>query len=186
MLDKISHNLKDDLHFSKSRAQNDSGFVDEKDKEEFNKLMNGFIKNFSEITKIDCVIKSIDATLDFLTKHNGSKFFLDWREEHKTENIDVLDLWNDTKKWNNLKFSTDYERYVWVFVKYDAKLYATNIKQLEKFIGSINKKNKEAKANDIVKILTKVLKDLAEAAEITSDLNKTINLSYNVKVGIWL
>lgn len=175
--------MKEEFHFSKSRAQNDSGFVDDKEKEEFNKLMNGFMKNFNEITKIDCVIKSIDATSNFLTMHNGSKFLLDWRDKHKTENVDVLDFWNDTKKWEKLEFKTDFERYVWVFLKYDAKLYATNIKLFEKFIGSINKKNKEAKANDIIKMLTKVLKDLAEAAEISSDLNKTINYSYDVKVG---
>ena len=169
----------------KSRAQNDRRSVDKKQEKEFNELLKEFINNFYEITKIDCVTKCIDATLNFLTMYNGSKFLFDWRNKYITENVDILDFWNETLGWEKLKFSTNYERYVWLFLKYDVKFSTINIKQLEKFFGLVNKKNKEAKANDIVKMLTKVLENFAEVTENSSDSNKTINFSYNIKVGNW-
>ena len=188
-MDKLTHGLQEELHFSKVKREeskdgklDQSGFIDDAEKEEFNKVMNGFIKNFQSIVKIDNILKNIDTCTNFFIKNNGSKALLDWRDKHKTENVDILDFWKDTEEWKTMNFSSEIEKYVWVFLKYDTKLYAVSLRQLEKFYGSIGKKNKEAKANDMSKMLNKIFKDIAETAQISQDLNKTVNLSYNVKV----
>lgn len=182
LMDMISHNLKKDFHFSNARGLNDSSFVDDKEKEEFNKVMNGFIKSFKDVILVENINKNIDTTVDFFTKYNGSKYIYETREKYKTENIDILDFWNETGKWKDLKFSSEYEKYAWIFLKYDPQTYAINIKQLEKYYGGINKKNKDTKAKEMIATLTKVFNEVVEAANLTSDLDKTINLSYNVKV----
>ena len=188
-MERLTHGIQEEFHFSKVRHEeskdgklDQSGFVDDIEKDEFNKVMNGFIKNFKSITQPENINKNIDSCTDFFVTKNGSKSLLDCRDKHKTENVDVLDFWKDTDGWNQFKNSSDFEKYVWVFLKYDPKLYSVSLRQLEKFYGSINKKNKENKAHDMLLMLNSVFKEIAETAQITSDLNKTVNLSYNVKV----
>ena len=108
---------------------------------EFNKIMNGFIKNFNKIINEENILKNIGIWTRFFRKCNGSKFMLDWWNKYNTESIEILDFWKETDEWELLNFSWDFEKYIWAFIEYNTSSYSINIKQLESFYDSINKKN---------------------------------------------
>lgn len=193
-MDKIFDNIKNKNDLTKPDVYKNmkfdlvdiSRYENEKEIEEFNRIINSFIKNFQDIIKLDNILKNIDTSIEFLIRCNGSKSLFDCKNKYNSENVDILDLWRETDKWEFLKFTSELEKYVWGFFKLDmhTNIYTVNLTKLENFYGKITKKNKMIKANKMIANLNSVYTDLVALVNDSSDLNKTSNLNYNPKVSL--
>lgn len=189
----LLHKLKD-IDFSQLKApsaepkspdgRRQSMRISNEEVKEFNALISGFIKGFNKIADKKVVTSALKVMRSFLFEHNGSKQFQNQRERTGQANFDVNQFWKGTANLlKGIEFATDFEKYVWCFVELEVESFTVSTSALEKLIQTTTKKNLDYRADEIIKKLNVVYKEIV--AMSTNDPDKSVEIEYTAKVSIY-